>query len=63
MLDTYLNIVELFKWVNPSGGSKGPPHLECGTFKVGVVMDHLLPKKVQQRGLVFKCKLVTVERV
>ena len=43
MLDTYLFIWIINKWVNPSGGSKGPPHFEFSSrkFKVGAVMDHL----------------------
>ena len=37
-------LIPLDKWVNPSGGSKGPPHFEFSfrKFKVGVVMDHLI---------------------
>ena len=36
--------IHLDKWVNPSGGSKGPPHFEYSfnKFKVRVVMDHLI---------------------
>ena len=43
MLDTYLFIWIINKWVNPSGGSKGPPHFEFSSrkFQVGAVMDHL----------------------
>ena len=37
------SFIPLDKWVNPSGGSKGPPHFEFSSrkFKVGAVMDHL----------------------